>query len=193
MTRTRTKKAFGWGVALAGVAAVFAFLGDFFGVYDRFFGRPEVTLMSPREPGVGIEFDPTTKTMAFEVSFVAENSGKRNETIRSIRGSLDSRTAAVMHFLTTDADCKVDGNVWSSIPMEDPQSVRCRFSNDFTQVTRDKLAAPGPLVLKIRVEGGRGGVYPLRYCISATDDFWKDFLASRTKATRQFLNPRDCD
>jgi hypothetical protein len=186
----------GWSISwkiVVGIGAIFAILGTMTGLWDRWFGAPSVVLIPPVEPGPTMEYDPKAKRLTFEVAFAAENTGKANETIVAIRGSLDSRTSSLIHFVTSDFNCTTDGNPLSSIPAGVSERVRCRLTHNFTSATGERLAAPGPLVLIVRLHGRHDVVYPVQYCITATDGFWHDFLASPIKTTRTILNPRDCE
>jgi len=189
MLWTRTRKAV---TALAIFVASFVpFVGYYLGLWDRWFAKPELSLTA-LEPGPVIEFDPKGKTLSFDLSFTIENSGKASETITAIGGAVDGSGGPLIHFSSADADCSVNGvRLVGVAPNAPPESVRCRMKQAFTNATAGKLTSPGPVTLTVTLRG-RNKSYEVRYCISRTDDFWADLLASRTKASRTILNPRDC-
>ena len=184
----------GWpvvAVVMAVIAAllVTALLLDTLGLWDRWFGGPAVTLTVPPAPGVMIEYDPAAKTIALNISFLAENRGHGNETVRSIRGSLDAAATPVLDFDTSDADCKVVEGKWPAIPVDaPPQLVLCRLSHGLPGGAAERLSA-APLVLNVNVEGKRDAKYSLRYCLTESYAFWRDFLSARKKTTRVMPTP----
>ena len=189
----------GWTFTAVGgfLVGLVVFLVNAFDLRDRVFPRPtepRVVLTRLEEPGPTIEYDPKSKTLSFKVTFAADNSGTENETIVAIGGSLDSRDATTLiHFISPDFACLSNGKNLLVFPIGVPQEVHCDLSHHFTASTADKLKAPGTLVLHIALQGRRERVYPLQYCIAATDGFWRDFLGSRVKAERYILNPSDCE
>jgi hypothetical protein len=178
------------------VVGVAAFMQNWFGIWDRLFPAPSVILTPLLEPGPIIDFDPKERRLAFEVTFAAENDGTANETIIAIRASLDARKTSLLHFITPEVECTIgkSGDPFLAIPNgQAPQLVHCRLAQSFTQATADKLVSPGPLVLNLTLQGRNKGMYQVRYCITATDGFWLDFLTSKDRSTRTILNPRDCE
>jgi hypothetical protein len=154
---------------------------------------PSDLVLAPRfEPGPTIEYDPQGRTLAFEVAFTAQNTGKQDEAILAIRASLDSGAGPLISFVTPDVACMADGVHFSSIAADSRRRVRCRLVHSLTSTTTARLSAPGPLMLHLRFHGQRQAIPSVRYCINATDVFWRDFLGSGVRTTRLILNPEGC-
>jgi hypothetical protein len=161
-------------------------------VQNAWFLTPDVVLTPRSQPGPTIEYDPSARVLAFEIAFTAENTSKEDEVIVATRGSLDSGAGALIYFVTTDVSCMADGVRFSSIAADSQRRIRCRLVHSLTSTTAGRLRAPGPLMLHVRFQGQRKAIPSVRYCINATDSFWRDFLGSRVKTTRLILNPEGC-
>jgi len=155
--------------------------------------RTAPIVLTPRSaPGPVLEYDPANKSLAFDVAFTAENHGPEDEPVAGFRGSLDSGRGPLMYFTNRDMQCTVEGRAVAALVRGEPRQVRCRLLHNFTSSSLPEMTAPGPLMLHVRVQGRRDALGALRYCINATDDFWRGFLASQSKSSRLILNPQNC-
>ena len=124
--------------------------------------------------------------------FTAENGAPEDEPVAGFRGSLDSGRGPLMYFTNRDIHCTVDGQTVAALTSGGRQQVRCRLLHNFTSSSLAQMTAPGPLMLHVRVQGQRDALGAVRYCINATDDFWRAFLASQSRSSRLILNPQNC-
>ena len=175
------------------VAGLVAFILDAFDLKDRWFPRPSLAFIVPREPGPILIFDPQARTLAFEFSFDADNSGNASETIVATTGNLVGAQGVVAHFSSVDINCAADGVAVTSFPAESLRSVQCVVTHRLSTRSRAVLRSPGTLRLHLVFEGRHGAKYPVQFCIAGTEGFWKDFLNSVKPATRRILNPHDCE
>lgn len=190
MTRRRWKYIIG-AIALAGWTVLAVVI--VYPAVQRAWFVPSDLVLAPRfEPGPTIEYDPKGKTLAFEIAFTAQNTGREDEAILAIRASLDSGAGPLISFVTPDVDCLADGVRFSSIAADSRHQVRCRLVHSLTATTTARLSAPGPLMLHLRFHGQRRAIPAVRYCINATDVFWRDFLGSGVRTRRLILNPEGC-
>ena len=154
--------------------------------------RPSVGLMPRSAPGAVLEYDPANKRIAFDVAFTADSGGRSDEVVVGFRGSVDSGRGPLMYFTNRDLQCTVDGRTFTTLQSGTRQQVRCHLIHNFTSATRAAMIDPGPLMLHVRVQGRHDVVGIVRYCINATDDFWRSFLSSQTRTARVVLNPENC-
>jgi len=172
---------------MAAVAAVVA------AGYTALRQRRAAIVLTPRSvPGPVLEYEPANKSIAFDVAFTAENGAPEDEPVAGFRGSLDSGRGPLMYFTNRDIHCTVDGQTVATLISGGRQQMRCRLLHNFTSSSLAQMTAPGPLMLHVRVQGQRDALGAVRYCINATDDFWRAFLASQSRSTRLILNPQNC-
>ena len=187
MKRRRGKYVATAAVCLAAVAAVVA------AGYTALRQRAATIVLTPRSvPGPVLEYEPASKSISFDVAFTAENRGREDEPVVAIRGSLDSGRGPLMYFTNRDIHCTVDGQTVAALISGGRQQMRCRLLHNFTSSSLAQMTAPGPLMLHVRVQGQRDALGAVRYCINATDDFWRAFLASQSRSSRLILNPENC-
>ena len=187
MKRRRRKYVATAAVCMAAVAAVVA------AGYTAVRQRTAAIVLTPRSvPGPVLEYEPASKSIAFDVVFTAENRGREDEPVAAFRGSLDSGGGPLMYFTNRDMRCTVDGQTVAALTSGERQQVRCRLLHNFTSSSLAQMTAPGPLMLHVRVQGRRDALGAVRYCINATDDFWRGFLASQSRSSRLILNPENC-
>jgi hypothetical protein len=185
----------GWTVSAAVAISLIlsvSILANFLGARDMVLRSPAVVVTPRAQPGPVVEYEPKTGVLAFEVAFTAENTEKANHKILGIRGSLNSGVGSLAYFVARDSDCRVDRDHFSSVDAGTRRQIRCRLSHVVSAGTLDKLQAPGPLMLHVRFQGEPDAIPSVRYCINATDSFWREFLGSRVKARRLILNPEEC-
>ena len=155
---------------MAAVGSVF--LPNLLTPWDLWHPSPVVALTVAWEPGPRIEFEPRKNAIMFEVTFTAENTGKASEAVLATRGVLESRRGSLLHFVSSDVECIHNSGCPFSSCLGAPVPVTCRLRQQLGAATTQKLTAPGPLVLKLTVQGRADARYDARYCISATDGFW---------------------